>query len=315
MYETKRSMNKSKFFFIVIVLFLFFTGANSVARASTLNVCPTGCVYSTIQAAITAAASGDTIAIGAGTYMVTATMAVSKTLTFQGDGSYPQVFFNIGGGATNNIFNVTASNVTFKNLEIYSPIDTNGTRSNYAIYYTSGSGLLIDDCKIHDVRRALQVSNGTTFTVQNSELSAMNRSMIEVDGGTGPFTITRNWIHDSSYLGGSTFGISTYRDNLSGGAAEISYNYIEGARSAIAYIPSTADAPVSGSLLIDHNTIDNTWTSTSSYYNNTVLTPSYNTQGIVIYDPSGYGLNSTAVTIRDNIVVNTRWYGTNYEDD
>jgi len=296
---------------LTFVIFLFLTIPVYKSFASTIDVCSTGCTYSTITGAITSAVSGDTIAIGAGTYTVTSTMAVSKSLTFQGDGSYPKIFFNVVG--TSNIFNVTADNVTFKNLEIYSPISTNGTRSNYAVMYTSGSGLLIDDCKIHDVRRALQVSNGNTFTVQNSELSIMNRGMIEVNGGTGPFIITRNWIHDSSYLGGSTFGILTSRDNLSGGVAEISYNYIEGTRSAIAYTPSITNAPTSGSILIDHNTIDNTWISTNSYYNTNVLTPSYNTQGIAIYDPSGYGLNSTKVTIRDNIIENTKWYGTHYD--
>jgi hypothetical protein len=105
------------------------------------------------------------------------------------------------------------------------------------------------------------------------------------------------------------------RDNFTGGIGEISYNYIEGARVAIEYNLSAAGAPTSGSLLIAHNTIDNTWTSTTSYYGANILTPSYNTQGIGIYDPAGHGLNSAAITIRDNIIVNTRWYGTHYNGD
>ena len=300
---------------MVVGLLCLAAGA-AVARhvhAATLNVCPIGCAYSTIQDAVTAAASGDTIAIGAGTYTITATIAVSKTLTLQGDGSYPKIFFNAGGGATNNIFSVAADNVTFRNLEIYSPTSTFGTRSNYGIYYASGIGLMVDDCNFHDVRRALYVNGGNTFTVQHSQLSAMNRNMIEIDAGTGPFVVTKNWIHDSSYLGGSTSGVLLNRDDLGGGVGEISYNYIEGVRAAILYEPSTPTAPTSGSILIAHNTIDNTWTSTSSYYNNTILTPSYNIQGIAVYDPSGFGLSSSAITIRDNIVANTRWYGTHYE--
>ncbi len=305
--------------FILIFLPLFFVsfavfGLKFVKADSgaTLNVCASGCPYTDIQSAITAASAGDTIAIGAGTYAVTTSMAVSKTLTFQGDGSYPQIFFNVGGGAGNNIFNVTANNVTFRNLEIYSPINTNGTRSNYAITFTNGSRLLVDDCKLHDLRRAVYVTGGTTFTVQNSELSAMNRNMIEI-GGTGAFTVTHNWIHDETFLGGSSSGVLIGRDNLAGGVGEVSYNYIEGARAAILYTPSAANSPTSGSLLIAHNTIDNTWTSTTSYYGANILTSSYNTQGIGIYDPSGHGLNSASITIRDNIIANTRWYGTHYE--
>ena len=302
---------RSGWTFIIVAFFLFlFTGQVVLASGGTVFIDANGngtldsgeLFFSTIQDAITAASSGDTIVIGAGTYTVTTTMAISKTLNLRGDGSYPQIFFN-----------VTADNVTFKNLEIYSPVSPNGTRSNYAITYTSGSGLFVDDVKFHDIKRALYVVGGNTFTVQNSEMSFTNREMISIGGGgTGAFTITHNWIHDSSFLGGSSSGVVIIRDNLAGGVGEISYNYIEGTRVAILYDPATANAPTSGSFLIAHNTIDNTWTSTTSYYGANILTPSYNTQGIGMYDPAGRGLNSAAITIRDNIIMNTRLYGTHY---
>ena len=91
-----------KYFIVVVCTLLFFSvfSFTHKAEAATQDVCPSGCTYNTIQAAITAATAGDTITIGTGTYTVTTSMAVSKTLTFQGDGSYPKVFFNVGGGAS-----------------------------------------------------------------------------------------------------------------------------------------------------------------------------------------------------------------------
>src|SRR6185312_1845206 len=44
------------------------------AQAATLNVCPGGCAYSAIQPAVNAAAPGDTITVGAGTYTESVTI-------------------------------------------------------------------------------------------------------------------------------------------------------------------------------------------------------------------------------------------------
>lgn len=58
------------------------------AHAATLDVCqpPGTCTYDTIQAAVNAATSGDTITIGAGTYVENVNV-VNKSLIFQGAGS------------------------------------------------------------------------------------------------------------------------------------------------------------------------------------------------------------------------------------
>src|SRR5690349_15334643 len=54
------------------------------ARAKTLTVCPDGCDFTTIATALQAAADGDTISIGEGTYA--GGLEVSKDVTLQGAG-------------------------------------------------------------------------------------------------------------------------------------------------------------------------------------------------------------------------------------
>ncbi len=58
----------------------------STALAATLTVCPSGCPYTRIQDAVDAAAPGDTVQVGAGTYTQTVTISTSLTLAGAGVG-------------------------------------------------------------------------------------------------------------------------------------------------------------------------------------------------------------------------------------
>jgi hypothetical protein len=95
---------------------------SSQASAATLNVCPSGCAYTTIPGALAAASDGDTIVIGSGTYAGGFTLDKSVSLrgagarqtTISGGdnvitiGSTSSVSISavsISGGSGNGIFN------------------------------------------------------------------------------------------------------------------------------------------------------------------------------------------------------------------
>ena len=78
-----------------------------IARAATLKVCPSGCTYATIKAAVAAAATGDTITIGTGTYHER-NIPITKDLTLTGDGSASVI---IDGQSLGRIFDIAAGKV------------------------------------------------------------------------------------------------------------------------------------------------------------------------------------------------------------
>src|SRR6202521_5430462 len=59
----------------------------AVARAANISVCASGCDQVTVAAAVAAAANGDTITIGAGTYPANIVIPAHLTLYLQGAGA------------------------------------------------------------------------------------------------------------------------------------------------------------------------------------------------------------------------------------
>jgi len=115
-------MNKSlfgKFFVFLLVVGLLFAAAPTTqveAQTATLDVCPSGCAYNSIQAAINAAADGDTISVGPGTY--NEPLLINKPLTVK----------STDGAATTIISKdviyvviIRSSNVTFDGFTVMSP--------------------------------------------------------------------------------------------------------------------------------------------------------------------------------------------------
>lgn len=115
---------------LVFIIGLAGIGVGNV-KAATITVCPSGCDYTSIQAAVNAASSGNTISIGAGTY--DEQVVVNKGLTLVGAGATTiiqpsqttangfQLFNRLNGGPANSaaiIVTDTTETVVIQSLKV-----------------------------------------------------------------------------------------------------------------------------------------------------------------------------------------------------
>lgn len=153
------------------------SGGLPLVHADTLNVCPVGCTYSSIQDAINHAGAGDTITIAAGTY--TETLTITTDLALVGatdgntiiDGNNSGTVVTVDAGATAVISGVTIQHGSFTG--------TSGDQWGGA----GGTGA------------AGAVSNGGALTLMNSVIISSTAT-----GGTGA----------SGYAGGDGLGGGIY---------------------------------------------------------------------------------------------------------
>ncbi|MFL5813921.1 MAG: hypothetical protein ACJ763_10125 [Bdellovibrionia bacterium] len=146
--------------------------AGNSAFAATLNVCQSGCTYSLPSQALAAAAAGDTISIGPGTY--NDCMYITKNnITVLGTSARPAMTGKVCG--QKGIIVTAGQNAVIKNLELYGATDS----ENYAgiRHDAAGFNLTLDNVYIHDNDDGLLASaTGDTILIQNSkfERNGMN---------------------------------------------------------------------------------------------------------------------------------------------
>ena len=147
------------------------------ADAATLTVCAHGCEYTQIQPAVDAAAAGDTITVGAGTYAGGVVIGTSLTLS----GAGPATTTISGGGP---VVTVTAPSVTISGFSV---VDGQATSTQ------GGGGILnTGSLTIKNVRIAGNtseyfgggVANYGTLTLRNDTLLANTSQSF---GGGGIF--------------------------------------------------------------------------------------------------------------------------------
>jgi hypothetical protein len=159
---------------------------SAIAAASTLQVCPVGCSYSSIQSAIDAASSADTIDIGKGRYLENLTV-IGKRLTLQGADARTTVIDGNGKGTVvtigNNVGASTA--VSLSDLTITRGYGLNG--GGISVLY--GGSLLL--------RHSLVVGNHSQTA--GGGINTNTGGAVTIDRST----ITNN---DAPDWGGGIFG-------------------------------------------------------------------------------------------------------------
>jgi hypothetical protein len=116
------------------------------AFAASVSVCQTGCDYSTVQAAIAGAQAGDIITLADGTYALTSTLTIDKSLTLEG-ASEAGTIIDATGVTSGYGVHTNVDNVTIENLTINGPANSSGyglkiegsTNVNIANVAVSGS--------------------------------------------------------------------------------------------------------------------------------------------------------------------------------
>jgi hypothetical protein len=237
------------------------------ALANTINVSP----GESIQAAIDAASSGDTIQVAAGIYPEQ--LIINKAgLTIEGDGSYPMVQPPLNdSNKYDTVIKALAADITIRGLDISksTPIvdlqpGTIGHIEHHAIWdaaWTLGpGGLTVDDCIIHDIEHGVR-NYGPDLTVTNSEFYLIRRGGVYASGYTTakvlPVTIKDNYFHD--FLG---HGTSTHKKARAihlkyyGRVGEISGNYMAGMRYGIWINTYSSTDRWDQPIVIIHNTFD-----------------------------------------------------------
>ena len=176
--------------------------APTATYAATLAVCPSGCTYTGIQAAIDAAASGDTITIGAGSY--TALLSIGKNLTLQGARADKTTINGGGGGSVITI----ASNAT---VAIDGVTVTGGNNTQFGGGINNAGTLTVSNSTIASNSSTYYgggINNAGTLTVSNSTISGNFALWGGGIANTGTVTVSNSTIagNSANYRGGGIFG-------------------------------------------------------------------------------------------------------------
>jgi hypothetical protein len=172
-------------------------------RAETRTVCPGGCDFTTIAAALQAAADGDTISIGEGTYA--GGLEISKDVTLQGAGRDKTTILGTGQAAVIRVG--TWANVVIQGVTI-----TGGGGSHTRSGHTGGGGILNEGGL--ELLDSIVRENAATAGAGGGIYSSSSK----------PLTIRNSLIADNqAENGGGIF--------LRGGDAEIEDTAITGNRS------------------------------------------------------------------------------------
>ncbi len=199
----------------------------SGVMATIIQVGP-GQTYTTIQAAINAATSGDVIEVAAGTY--NEDILVNKTLTISGAGQGQSIITGPLGGSKHTV-SLDANNIVFEGFTVTragnNTTDWGSTNLNdQGILITQlKSGCTIQDCEVTGNRNGIYLNNTQGHTIKNNNIH-FNRTGIQFVNDVSNCVlhdndITDNWTmgvlfyYSAGFTNIST-GFHAYDNNISG---------------------------------------------------------------------------------------------------
>ncbi len=168
-------------------------GISSAQAATTFTVCASGCNFTTIQPAINAALSGDTISVLAGTYAQQLVIDKNVTLTGAGSGTTiiqaPATLSNDPDGTKTVVLFTGAISAEFRGFTVRGPVDG----VDYGIYVRLGAAVNIHDDAITDIRDEPLSGRQSGVGIQVGEYYTVHQ--------TGTATITSNRISGYQKIG------------------------------------------------------------------------------------------------------------------
>ena len=103
--------------------------------------------YTTIDAALAAANNGDRLLLDAETFIITTTVTVNKSVTIEGQGIGTTTVITTLNTVI-SMFNVTVSNVIFRNMSIIDFPSVLSVESVISINNLLATGIYVDSCEI-----------------------------------------------------------------------------------------------------------------------------------------------------------------------
>jgi len=148
---------------------------SSVQPLSTIiNVCPSGCPYSSIQAAINAANNGDTINVSADTYYEN--IIVNKSVNLRGQNANTIINASNPTQAAVRIYNNYVNMTGFKVVNV-----TGGQSIYYDAIYVNGSYVNISGNIIDDAYEGLFVVSSSNSIFSNNTIKNVNDTAIYLE--------------------------------------------------------------------------------------------------------------------------------------
>jgi len=172
-------------------------GAHAV---SVLSVCATGCAHTTIQGAINAASSGDTINVSAGTYVEN--VNVNKAVAIIGAGAAATSIVATTGNSNPLTFSTNGATLSgFTITHAYTPIEiSTWTFNNNGVIFNMGtSGNTLSNNSITLNRNAIYLHTASAKIFNN--IITNNRSGINLTNNVSGTEITNNTISLNWTLG------------------------------------------------------------------------------------------------------------------